>query len=162
MAPITRILVIIHLGLLLLCLSGWTNPVVQSNKKTVIRRLSVLKYPVELSFKLKGQPLKSNETVLPYEGVRTNEFDADSDWLKDFTISVKNISPKTITYTQVNLRFPEVMKNGGVAQQQIHLGVDKDRMFSRPELRLAPNEVLEIPLSKSYDDIRTLVKTVGG
>jgi hypothetical protein len=157
----TNALAIANLGLLVLYLSGWTNPVVQRNKKTIIRRLSILKYPVELSFKVKGEPITSNETVLPAEGIRTNEFEADADWLRDFTISLKNISGKTITYTQVNLFFPEVVRNGRVALQQIHLGVDPDRKFSRPELRLAPNESLEIPIAARYDDIRTLVQTVG-
>jgi hypothetical protein len=130
---ITTALLIVNLGLLVVCLSGWTNPVVQGNKKTVIRRLSLIKYPVELSFKLKGQPLQSNETVLPQEGVRVNEFEAGVDWLKDFTISVKNTSGKTIIYTEVNLSFPEVIRNGRVAQHQIHLGIDPEGKFSRPE-----------------------------
>ena len=99
--------------------------------------------------------------MLPDEGVRINEFDADADWLNDFTISLKNTSGKSITYTQVNLRFPEVIRNGGMAQEQIHLGVNEDRKSSRPELGLAANESLEIPLAARYDDIRVLVKTVG-
>jgi len=154
---ITRILVI---GLLV-CSSGWSNLVVQNNKKTIIRRLTVVKYPVELSFKLNGQPLKSNEAVLFDQAIRTNEFDAEADWLRDFTISVKNTSDKTITYIVLNLRFPEVTRNGGAALHQVLLGIDPDQKFSRPELRLAPNEVLEIPLAARYDDIGTLVKTVG-
>jgi hypothetical protein len=157
----TTALVIVTLGLLVVCLSGWTNPVIQRNKKTIIRRLTILKNPVELSFKLKGQLLTSKETVLPDEGIRTNELNADADWLKDFAISLKNTSGKTITYVQVNLHFPEVIRNGRTAMQQIYLGVDPDRMFSRAELRLEPNESLEIPLAARYDDIRTLVKAAG-
>ena len=157
----TTALMIVTLGLLVVCLSGWTNPVIQKNKKTIIRRLTILKYPVELSFKFKGQLLTSNDTVLWAEGIRTSEFDADADWLKDFTICLKNTGGKTMTYTQVNLFFPEIIWNGGVAMKQIHLGVDPNRKFSRPELRLAPNESLEIPLAERYDDIRTLVKTLG-
>jgi len=80
-------LMVVLLGLLVMCLSGWTNPFFQPNKKTIVRRLSIIKYPVELSFKLKGQPLTSKATVLLDEGIRTNEFDADADWLKDFTIT---------------------------------------------------------------------------
>jgi hypothetical protein len=114
----TTPLVIVTLGLLGVSLSGWANPVAQTNKKTIIRRLTMLRYPIELSFKLKGQLLTSNETVLRDEGIRTNEFDADADWLKDFTISLKNTSGKTIIYTQVNLFFPEVLWNGRVAMQQ--------------------------------------------
>jgi len=67
-------LMVVMLGLLVMCLSGWTNPFFQPNKKTIIRRLTIIKYPVEFSFKLKGQPLTSKETVLLDEGIRTNEF----------------------------------------------------------------------------------------
>ena len=154
-------LTLVMLGLLVVGLSGWTNPFFQPVKKTVIRRLTVVKYPVELSFNFKGQPLTSKETVLPDKGIRTNEFDAGADWLKDFTIRVKNTSGKTITYTQVNLRFPEVTSNGRVAMLQIELGVDPNRLLSRPDLRLAPDESLEIPLAPKYDDIRTLLKSAG-
>ena len=65
---------VVMLGLLVMCLSGWTNPFLEPNKKTIIRRLTIIKYPVEFSFKLKGQPLTSKETVLLDEGIRTNEF----------------------------------------------------------------------------------------
>jgi hypothetical protein len=157
---ITRSLVILNLGLLV-CLSGWTSVTAQNNKKTVIRRLTVVKYPVELSFKLKGEPLESNEAVLFDQAIRTNEFDADADWLKDFTISLKNTSGKTITYIVLNLMFPEVTKNGATALHQVFLGIHPDHKFARPELRLAPNEVLDIPLAPRYDAIKRLVKTVG-
>jgi hypothetical protein len=156
---VTRILVIVNFSLLL-CLGGWTNVVAQNNKRTVIRRLTVVKYPVELSFKLKGQPLESNETVLFDQSIRTNEFEADADWLRDFTISLKNTSGKTITYILLNLRLPEVAKNDRTATHQVFLGIDPDRKFSRTELRLAPNEVLDIPLAPMYTDLKTLVKVV--
>src|SRR4030095_10187237 len=126
---ITRSLVILNLGLLV-CLSGWSNVTAQHNKKTVIRRLNVVKYPVELSFKIKGEPLESNEAVLFDQAIRTNEFDADADWLKDFTISLKNTSGKTITYIVLNLMFPEVTRNGAAALHQVFFGVDPDRKFS--------------------------------
>jgi hypothetical protein len=153
---ITIALVIVSLGLLVL--SGWTNPMAQRNKKTIIQHLTILKYPVELSFKFEGQALESTETVFQNEGIRTNEFDADSDWLKDFTISVKNVSAKTITYLNVNLMFPEVTWHGRSALHQFFFGVDKDKKFPRPDLRLAPNESLEIPVAAGLDDIKTMAK----
>jgi hypothetical protein len=134
------------------------SSIARSNKKTIIRHLTILKYPVELSFKLKGEPLKSIETVIPEQGIRTNEFDANVDWLKDFDISVKNISAKTITYIQVNLVLPELLWHGRTAAHQIHLGVDPDRKFLRPELRLAPNESLEIPLASQYKELAILAR----
>jgi hypothetical protein len=123
-------LLIVSLGVLIL--GGWTKSIAQRNKKTILQHLTILKYPVELSFKLKGVPLESTETMLPNEGLRSNEFDADVDWLKDFTISVKNVSPKTITYVNVNLTFPEVTWHGLPALHQFFFGVDKDKKFHVP------------------------------
>jgi len=139
-------------------LSGWTSPLVQSKKKSVLRRVSYYKYPVEISFHLKGQPL-TNETLL--DGFRSNDFDADGDWLKDLTIEIRNTSGKTITWMLVNLLFPDVTKDGAVALHQFFLGVDPDAPFARPELRVAPNETFEIPLSTKYEDLRRLVKVIG-
>jgi len=150
----TILLVIVSLSLLVL--GGWTNP--NAQRKAIIQRLTLIKYPVEVSFKLKGQPLESTETVLPNEGIRSNEFDADPDWLKDFTISVKNVSTKTITYVNVNLTFPEVTWHGVPILHQFFIGVDKDKKFSRPELRLAPNESLDIPVTTALDEIKTMAK----
>lgn len=157
---ITIALLIGNLCLFLVCINGWTAPLVQSNKKTIIRRLSVYKYPVEISFELRGEPVKSIEAVLTEQGIRTEEFEADADWLKDLTLTLKNTSGKTITYVALNLSFPEVTKNGHVALHQVFLGVDPDRNFQRPELHFAPNQSLEIPLAARYKDIKTLVETV--
>jgi len=140
-------------------LSGRTGAQVQGKKKSIIRRVSYFKYPVELSFELNGQPLKSTETVAgPY---RTNDFEADADWLNHLTIKIKNTSGKTITWMLVNLLFPEVTKDGSVALHQFFLGVDPDAPFARPELRVAPNEAFEIPLSTKYEDLRHLVNVIG-
>jgi hypothetical protein len=152
------ILVAANLCFLVIYVSGWTAPLIQSNKKSIIRRVTYAKYPVEISFHLKGQPL-TNETLL--DGFRSNDFDADGDWLKDLTIKIKNTSGKTITWMLLNLHFPEVTKDGATALHQIFLGVDPDAPFSRPELRLLPNQTLEIPLNAKYDDIKHLVNVIG-
>src|SRR5258705_6235228 len=162
---INRTVIIITLTIANLCLfviyvSGRSNPVAQ-NKKTIIRRLTLSKEPVEISFKLKGQPVKGSETVRAEAGIRAQEFEADRDCLKDLTLKLKNTSRKTITYLVLILDFPEVTKSGRTAEHQIFLGVDPDRKFKRPELRLMPNETIEVPLSARYDDIKTLVETVG-
>ena len=152
-------LLIFILGLLVMCLSGWTGPLFQSNRKSIIRRVTYFKYPVEMSFELNGQPLKSIETVAGSE--RTNDFEADADWLNHLTIKIKNTSGKTITWMLVNLLFPEVTKDGSVAMHQIFLGVDPDAPFKRPELRLPPNETFEIHLSAKHEEIKHLVDVIG-
>ncbi len=157
---ITITLTIANLCLFVIYVSGWINPVAQ-NKKTIIRRLTLSKEPVEISLKLKGEPLKASEAVRAEAGIRAQEFEADRDWLKNLTLKLRNTSGKTITYLVLILDFPEVTKSGRTAEHQIFLGVDPDRKFQRPELRLMPNETIEVPLSARYDDIKTLVETVG-
>ena len=152
-------LLILILGLFVMCSSGWTGPLFQSHRKSIIRRVTYFKYPVEMSFELNGQPLKSIETVAGSE--RTNDFEADADWLNHLTIKIKNTSGKTITWMLVNLLFPEVTKDGSVAMHQIFLGVDPDAPFQRPELRLAPNETFEIHLSAKHEEIKHLVDVIG-
>ena len=154
---ITISLVSVSVGLLLL--SGRTNAMAQSKQKSIIRRVTYFKYPVEMSFELNGQPLKSIETVAGRD--RTNDFEADADWLNHLTIKIKNASSKTITWMLVNLLFPEVAKDGRVAMHQIFLGVDPDAPFKRPELRLAPNETFEIQLSAKHEEIKHLVDVIG-
>jgi len=141
------------------CNCGWTSPLVQSKKKSIIRRVSYFKYPVEISFELNGEPLKSTETIAGSE--RSNDFEADADWLNHLTIKIKNTSGKTITWMLVNLLFSEVTKEGSVALHQIFLGVDPDAPFSRPELRLASNETFEIPLSAKSEELKRLVSVIG-
>jgi hypothetical protein len=152
------ILIIGNLCFLVTYVSGWTSPIIQSKKKSIVRRVTYAKYPVEISFHLKGQPL-TNETIL--DGFHSNDFDADGDWLKDLTIKIKNTSGKTITWMLLNLHFPEVTKDGATALHQIFLGVDPDAPFPRPELSLLPNQTLEISLNVIYDDIKRLVNVIG-
>ena len=126
-------------------------------KKTVMRRLTLVKEPVEITFLLNGQPLTTNDVVDTNDGFRNQEFEASPDWLKNLTLKLRNVSDKTITYINVNLHFVEATKNGAMALHQVFLGVDPNGKFSRPELRLAPGESVEVPLATRYDDIRKLL-----
>lgn len=58
------------------------------------------------------------------------------------------------------LRFPQTAnERGAVGLHQIFLGIDPQRKFRRSELRLAPNDTIEIPVAKEIDQIKTLVET---
>ena len=140
---------------LLSCSSGFAQ-----GKKEIVQRLTFIKYPVELAFELKGEPIKYRESVDTAEGIRTYEFEATAEWLNELTIKVRNVSDKPITYINLNLHFPEVTKNGSTALQQIFVGVDPGRKFTRPELRLEPGQTLEIHVSEEYARIKSLAKVV--
>jgi hypothetical protein len=156
---ISRRTITIALSLFVICVSSWSNAAAQ-DKKTIIRRITLAKEPIEVSYTLKGQPLKAKPIIDATEGIRGEEFEADQDWLNDLTIRLRNVSDKTITYVVLNLHFPEVIANGRTAVDQIVIGVDPYGKFLRPKLKLAPNETIQIPLSTRYEDIRTLVKLV--
>lgn len=154
---ITIILSIANLCLLVNYVSASIKPAAQ-NKKTIIRRLTLSKEPIAISFNLKGQAVNANEAIRSEQGISHEEFEGDSDWIKDLTLKLRNTSDKTITYIQVNLHFPEVTRNGRTALHQIFLGVDPDGRFHREELRLAPHQTIEIPLSVRYVDLKNLVE----
>jgi hypothetical protein len=139
-------------------LRGQTSAFVQDRKKSIVQRVTYSKYPVEILFQLKGRSLTEEKLV---DSFRSNDFDADGDWLKDLTIKIKNTSGKTITWMLVNLEFPEVTKDGAVALHQIFLGVDPDAPFPRPELRILPNQTFDISLNEKYDDLKRLVNVIG-
>jgi hypothetical protein len=157
---ITITLATANLCLFVICVSA-SMPSVAQNKKTLIRRLTLIKEPVDISFNLKGHPVKGREEVDTALGIRTEEFEGDPDWVKNLTLKARNNTDKTITYLVVNLHFPEVTKNGATGLHQIFLGVDPDGKFPRAELRLAPHETIEIPLADRVNEIKTLVDTVG-
>ena len=126
------------------------------NNKSIIRRLTLTKEPVEISYEFNGQSLQANEMVHVEDLTRTREFSGDSDWLKNLTLKLRNTSGKTITYLQIDLSFPEIARDGRTVLKQVFLGVDPDRKFLRTELHMAANETIKIPLAEQYDDIKAL------
>lgn len=157
---ITGRLILAGLCLLAINLTAWSTARAQSDKKTLVRRLTVMKYPLELAIELNGEEVKTTKAVLPEQGIRTEQFEGDADWLKNLTLKVKNISDKVISYMVLDLTFPQTAtsEHPQVGLHQIFLGVDPDRKFPRPELRLAPHESIEIPLATLYKDFKTLVE----
>src|SRR5262245_60337275 len=132
----------------------------QDNTRQIIRRLTIVKYPLLLTFKINDQPLKGKEVAFPELGVRSLQFEAGADWLQNLTLSLENVSEKTITYVVLNLTFAQTATpdKPRVSLHQIILGIDPDRKFVRAALRLAPKKSVEIRLEPEYPAIRTLVR----
>ena len=135
-------------------------PTHAQKRKEIHERLSLVKYPATLTFRLDGQPLNATEEVLPQLSLRVLKFDADADWLRKLTLHLQNVSGKTITYVAIFLRFPQTAnERGAVGLHQIYLGIDPDHKFNRPELHLAPNETMEISVAQEIDQVKKLVET---
>ena len=145
-----------------ICLIAVAPVCAQTETKSIIQRLTLVKYPVDISFQLNGEPLKFKESVDTQQGIRSYLFEADADWLNQLTVKLKNTTDKTIIFVVLNLHFIEVTKDGSTALRQIFLGVDPDHKFARPELRLLPNQTLDVELSKERLQLKTLVEKVGG
>lgn len=144
---ITVTLVVANLSLLVVYTSAWVRSRPQNNKKTVVRPLTLVKEPVEIKFEHRGKPLKENE-----------EFESDSDWVKDLKFKLKNRSGKTITYILLDVDFPETAASSGrVAQQQITLGRDPEGHSTQQPLQLRPEESMEVSLDAGYDQIKNLI-----
>jgi len=144
---ITVILVVANLSLLVVYTSAWVSSRPQSNQKTVVRPLTLVKEPVEIKFEHRGKPLKENE-----------EFESDADWVKDLKFKLKNKSGKTITYILLDVDFPETaVSSGRVAQQQISLGRDPEGHSTQQPIQLRPGESTEVSLEAGYDQIKHLI-----
>jgi hypothetical protein len=146
---ITLALVMANLCLLVVYVCAWTNGRPQNNKKSIIRRLTKSKDPVEVSVELKGQPVKAAAAVRAEQGIRSEEFDGNADWLKNLTLKLTNTSDRTITYLALYLWFPETVTatDRSESLHQIYLGTYLDRKFLLPDLRLRPGESIEGSLS---------------
>lgn len=147
----------------------------QTNQKMIVRRLSMVKYPLELSTDYKNKPVDAKWNVFPDVGFRTQVFEADSDWLRNVAFKLKNVSDKRITYIVLFLTFPETANEptraglnlpsvqqsstkGLAGMHQIFVGIDPDQKFQRPALSLSPGEILEVSLAPEYSRILTLVR----
>jgi len=158
---ITITLLIANLCLLVIYVSGWTKSSAQNNKKTVIRPLSLVQEPIEINLELKGQPVNATKAVRAAEGIRTEEFDGDADWLKNLKFKIKNTSEKVIIYVVLDLTFPETATTGNprVGLHQIRLGVSPELKSSGSELYLAPSASREISLETDYSEMKKLIES---
>jgi hypothetical protein len=149
----------------------------QTSQKMIVRRLTLVKYPLQLTTDYKNKPIEAKWNYPPAADVRTQVFDADSDWLRNITFKLKDVSDKKITYIAFFLTFPETAKESTraglslptvkpssrpryVGMHQIFIGVDPNGKFQRPVLNLAPGETLEVSLAPEYLQINTLVRSL--
>jgi len=144
-----RFFIAASLCLSVFCVGGWSASHPQTNKKTVIREPTMVKEPVAITIKHRGQPIKPNE-----------EFDGDADWLKELTLKLTNASDKTITYIAIHLIFPETAtaEKPSTGLHQIELGVHPDVPSNRAPIILRPGDSIEVTLENEYADIKKLVE----
>jgi len=142
------LLILANINLGAVYVSGWT-PGPQNNKKTIVSPPSIVKEPVAISIKHRGQHVEANQ-----------EFDGDADWLKDVTLKLTNVSDKTITYIAIHLIFPETAtaEKSSTGLHQIELGVHPDVPSNRSPIALRPGDSMEVTLGNEYGDIKKLVE----
>src|SRR3982751_7121375 len=81
---------------ILLTAAFWpVSATIQQAQERIVKKYSWRNEPLEISkLKIKGKLVEQNK-----------KFSEADDWLRGFTVSVKNISPKTIIYIEMNLEF---------------------------------------------------------
>lgn len=148
-AALQLILILANLWVAVVYLTGWTNPLGQNSRKTVVRPVTLSKEPIEIAIKHRGALIKANQ-----------EFDADADWVTNLVIKITNKSQHPITFIDLDVTFPETRAflGGKVALHQVMLGLEPESKEPRAPLRLLPNDSIEVALSGQIDRIKALMK----
>ncbi len=102
--------------------------------------------------------LKSNGNKFKLD----EKFTQEEDWLKDFTLSIKNVSGKPITHISLAITFPETQSTGLPMTHFINYGVPPNvSQKNNDKLKLlAPNETVQISLSEeNYAGLKNFLAT---
>jgi hypothetical protein len=128
-----------------------------------------------------GVAVAGNPVEVGQAGVREDRpgkpFQADDNWLKNMTISIRNRTDKTIVSGEVMVWFPETLGNSperpeATTMYRLRFGQRpdvaryyKDGSKIPPDtfkpVELAPGQTMVIPLADHIDAIQSLVEGVG-
>lgn len=115
------------------------------DKKKVIRLTDTIKPQLKFTdVKVGQQERKLGES-----------FEAESDWVKDLSFKLENISGKQIVYLKVNINFPETRLLGPMMSYGVTFGQHPNSKFKhiKQPMLLKPSEILEVSLDKEKDRI---------
>lgn len=117
----------------------------------VIKHMQYPNQPVEINIvKVKGKAVKLNEKI---------DENAD-DWLENLSITVKNLSPKTITYMVINIDFPETESTGNMMTFPLRYGQNSQlpMITGQPEI-LLPDQTATLTLSgQTFTRLKTFIE----
>jgi hypothetical protein len=112
------------------------------------------------------EPIEILEITSNGKAVHFEESFIDDYWLKDLTIKFRNVSDKTITYLNLNLRFPETASagepSGFPATYTLHYGLsrtqEKAGVSGAKSLKPGETDSVSLP-TPSYAQLKQLVGT---
>jgi hypothetical protein len=117
----------------------------------IVKHLSYPNQPVEISnLDVKGKAIRLNEKM----------GENGDDWLSNLSITVKNISDKTITCVEINLDFPETKTTGNMMSFPLKYGQNPQaRIVTGQSESLPPNQNVTIDLSgKLSADLKDFIE----
>lgn len=99
--------------------------------------------------KAKGKPVKMGK-----------RFDDDDEWIKGVAWTVKNTSPKPITYMAVSLDFPETKSTGNVMTFTLRYGQNlRAPVLSGEPIHLMPGDTMSVALSDlKYEELQKFIE----
>lgn len=155
---LTFLLVLAHVCLLSLHLSGWSTSragASQGNKRLVAQKETLKdlpqKDPVEISdLQIKGKQIKVGEM-----------FEEDGEWLRNLGFKLKNKGGKAITYVVLNFDFPETQDTGNMMTYSLYLGQQPDYQITlaNPPIHLKPNQSIDVSLAPKYEELRRFIES---
>jgi len=86
----------------------------------------------------------------------------EKEWLKDFSIKIKNKSEKRISFLALQLEFPETTSTGDLMAFQMYYGAHPMRKPAdyENEVPVSPGETLEMAVDvKRFDRLKKFIET---
>jgi hypothetical protein len=129
--------------------SPFFNAQAQTSKKS-IKLAPTLKSPLKLSeLKVAGREIKFGE-----------DFEAETDWIKNLSFKLENISGKRIVFLSVNVNFPETRLTGNMMSYAVTFGqrpgLPLPTIPNEP-LLLLPNETINVSLDREKERLSKFV-----
>lgn len=116
----------------------------------IIKHMPYPNQPIEINVEIKGKVAQLNEKI---------DEDED-DWLDNLSITVKNISDKTITYVRINLDFPETKKTGNMMRFPLSYGQNLRApiVSGQPEALLPGHDATVVLSGQVFTDLQMFIE----
>jgi hypothetical protein len=150
-----------RLGIVMMCISTVVSAsgTIGQKQDRVLEKESWRNQPIKISqLKVKGRFIEAGR-----------KFPEDDDWLKNLTISVKNISSKNIVFIEIEAVFPKLRDNNSAKEPAYVYRLTYGSMPPLPgttplsnQSKIIPNETIDIILSEAdHNHVKSSLAELG-
>jgi hypothetical protein len=135
---------------------------ITGSSSSILRRLAPQAKKVDKHKTLLKLPLEVTGSRVGEKSINLGEeFDSDSEWLKNLKVTVKNKSGKAVTWASITFRFPDTRVSGPVALVDCFIGQRSDQRTHNPPLKLEPGQEIEFSPDLRVDVLKASIEKRG-